>query len=98
MDDLNSLPLDENVKLNPKQKAMMQQYIGGSAPLQSSNNDDSLNKMKLVGYIVIIFLVIMNPLSQKLMEKVPYVGENSTMIFVFSIVTFLILVAIAVMF
>jgi hypothetical protein len=109
MDSLDSLPIKENTILDPKEKSILEKYIG-SLKFNNKNSDihreasinysswtDS-NKWKLIGYIVLIFIILTNSITHSIINRLPYVGGgNSMKLFITTIVIFIILITLIIM-
>ncbi len=87
MDSLDSLPVDEKIKLNDMQKSVMEKYIGAPA----GEKDNSTSKWKLVGYLTILFVLLSNSWTTSLFESAPYFGSSSIGVTALSMIVFAIL-------
>lgn len=101
MDPLNTLPTDDSM-LDPKQKALMEKYLGSTSASTGTDGDDNSswtdgNKWKLVGYTTIIFFLLINPWIQQLLTKVPYFGGSDMTVLLLSVIMFAVLTTIVVM-
>lgn len=103
MDSLSNLPTDDS-ELDPKQKALMNKYLGSTNTNSGSTSDGDDNsswtdgnKWKLVGYTTIIFFLLINPWIQQLLTKVPYFGGSDMTVLLLSVIMFAVLTTIVVM-
>ena len=96
MDSIDSLPIDDNSQLNDAQKMAMHKYVGAPAEPKSKWSDG--NKWKLIGYLTVLFILIANPWSQSLLNKVPYFGGNEMTMTLLSGIVFAVGAIIVVMF
>lgn len=78
MDSLKDLPVDDKDVLSDQQRSIMAKYMGGSAPTKSNTSGGAsrTSKWKMVMYITGLFLALVNPISQGLLSKVPYVNDS----------------------
>jgi hypothetical protein len=98
MDSLEELPVsDQPSQLNEHHKAIMQKYLGAAKSSDYSVLTDP-SKWKLIGCLIIIFIVLANPFIQKLYGHVPYFGGSNLTEFIFITLIFVVLVVIAVMY
>lgn len=77
MDRLEDLPVDENITYTPEEKAVMDRLFGPE-PVEEeppAPKKPGLN-WKVIGSLVLAFAVLVNPLSEKLLNKMGnrYVG------------------------
>jgi len=96
MDALKDLPTDEKDALSEQQKLIISKFVGGAPAKSKSTNNNSTSKWKIVGYIIASFLALLNPISQGLLSKLPYVGNNYTTMLAATTLIFSACVAIAI--
>lgn len=93
MDSLKDLPVDNKSTLSPEHKTILDKYVG-AAPNDngSSFSVSSTSKWKTTLYIALVFLSLVNPITQGLLSKIPHVGDNyvsilglTTLIFVLGV-------------
>jgi hypothetical protein len=101
MDSLDNLPVDDKSQLRDEEKDVMDKYLGSNS-LNKKNNTYSkwsdISKWKIIGCISVVFLILANPWAQNLFNKFPYFGENKLKGSIISLVIFIILTIIIVMF
>ena len=77
MDRLQDLPVDENVTYTPQEKNVMEQLFGPEPQEEpeSAPKKPGLN-WKVIGSLVLAFVALVNPLTDKLLSKMGnrYIG------------------------
>ncbi len=92
MDTLDSLPTDQT-ELDPNQRAVMQTFV--AAPPKGKafpGQPESPSKWKMIGYIIIVFIVLANPILQMMANGLPYVGDSGLLKFAATTVLFIVAV------
>ncbi len=87
MDELSSLPENNNAVLSPDDEKVIEYYFP-----PSPDNDDK--KLKTIGYAALLFAALANPITSGLMENIPFCNDNPlcimlVKIFIFVLVLFL---------
>ncbi len=91
MDSLEELPTNE-VKLDDEKMDILRSYIGapGSKHFQSKEDKNPKEKSVLKQTVIIttILVAILNPITQNFIKGTGFIGENSFMAFVLSVLLF----------
>lgn len=100
MDSLQELPIDDKSQLGDREKDVMDKYLGSnnSATKNTYSKWSDTSKWKIIGCMAVAFLILANPWAQSLFNKLPYFGENKLKGTIVSLVIFIILAIIIVMF
>lgn len=91
MDILDTLPLDD-APFNEHQKQTMNQYLGpppaammahsgkGATTIGATGESIEDTKWKIIGYVVIAVLLVINPWTQSMLKNVPYAGDSNVVL------------------
>lgn len=100
MDRLTDLPLNPNSQKTPEESQILNQFFPGkpqenqevpSNPNPSPQNQKKMN-WKVIGITTLLFVLLANPWMDGLFCKIPYCGENSTVIFGVKTILFMLLI------
>ena len=69
-DEIRNLPTDDAIKNTPQELNTLSRYFE-----QSGSGQSLVNEVKDVGIAAIIFLLIVNPLTDWLLNYVPHMGS-----------------------
>lgn len=83
MDDLSTLPVNNKTVLSPQEQQVIDLYF----PKDESGSCDNL---KVVGYGALLFMVLANPLSEGLLEKIPFCNGNQLCLMVVKVLIFVV--------
>lgn len=99
MDSLDSLPTsDDETELPPQQAEVMNKFFGASQEKPKASPWKDMSKWKTVGLATVAFLLISNPWIQAMLNHVPYFGGNDMTSMLFSVILFVLLMTVIVMF
>jgi len=95
MDSLENLPISDE-ESSSNQDEIMDKYFGSLN--EQKGNKMLSSKWALVGYATLFFIILANPWSQSLINKLPYFGGNDMTLMIFSAVLFVLFMIIVVLF
>jgi hypothetical protein len=105
MDDLDSLPTNEDTEIDEEQSEQLRNVVGAPADAGSSGKSSKKSggwfdgtKWKIIGIVAVIFAILVNPFMRGMVAKVPYVGGSEWGQFGFISVVFTIALIIVVLF
>lgn len=93
MDTLKDLPVDDKSQLSSDQKAIMEKYVGTPAAQKEGDgldSEDSSSKWKIIAYVSVLFVALLNPIVQGLFNRFPYFGGNEISVLVLTTIIFVI--------
>lgn len=98
MDSLDDLPVDEDIEVDEDKQDQLRQLVG--APADAGNKKSNWldgTKWKIIGCVAVLFALLINPFSQSLFEKLPYIGGSKWSILGFTLTVFTIATILVVM-
>ena len=95
MESLNELPIDDESKgLSQNDREIMHKYIGNTSKKFKKSDETSEGLWRKIGYAVLTFIILANPLNASLLSKIPYIGGNNITEFLFITVMFIIAIVV----
>jgi hypothetical protein len=105
MDDLDTLPVDEETEIDEEQSEQLRSVVGAPADAGGSGKSSKKSKgwfdgakWKIIGIVAVIFAILANPFMKGMVSKIPYVGGSDWTQFGFIATVFTIALILVVLF
>jgi hypothetical protein len=85
MDSLKDLPFDDKSQLSTEQKTVMEKYVGVPA---TENTGEQSSRWMIIAYLSVLFIALINPMTQGLFDRFPYFGGNNISVLVLTTIIF----------
>lgn len=89
MDMLQDLPFsnDKTDTLSTETRSVIEKYLGAGASSDKQEVEPTA-KWKLVVCILVVFLVLVNPITQTLFTNLPFIGSSDTTVLASTFIMF----------
>lgn len=77
MDSLSDLPVMDGADQSPQERDVMSKYFGQASSQNTGTTSSGWGRdLKISGVAALLFLLLSNPLTDRFMMLLPYIGSN----------------------